>query len=83
MYDPWHAMLDYASNCLTLCTDLLCMGEIVKIAYSWSWKSMTISWMRNGEGIRVYISNTTVWIYMLGIASLKRWNHIPLQYVLL
>jgi len=64
MNDDHHAAFDHASLCITLCTDLVHMVEILKIAYGWSWKSLRMSWMRKGEEVGLKISTTVEPIYM-------------------
>jgi len=76
MNDDRHGACDHASNCITLCTDLVHMVEILKIPYVRSWKSRRMSWMRKGEEVELNISKTSVRIYMRSIAGQKRWNVI-------
>ena len=56
MNDDHHAPYDPGSNCITRCTDFVCMVEMFKIAYGRSWKSRRISCMRRGEEVRLNIS---------------------------
>ena len=76
MNDDRHAAYDHASNCITLCTDLVHMVEMLKIAYGRSCKSWRMSWMKKGEGVGLNILKTSVWIHTRLIASRKRWNVI-------
>ena len=60
------------------------MVEIFDIAYGKSWKSRRRSWIRQGEEVELYLPKTGEMIYMLQIASQKRWNvtgprHISLR----
>ena len=71
MNDNHHAAYDDASNCITLCTDLVHMVQKLKIAYGRSWKSRRMSWMRKGEEVRLNISKTSVQICMQLIADQK------------
>jgi len=48
MNDDRHAEYYQAANCITLCTDLVHMVEILKIAYGRSCKSWILSLMRQG-----------------------------------
>ena len=76
MNDDRHAAYDHASNCIVLCTDLVHMVEMMKIAYGRSRKSQRMSWMRKGEEVELNISRTSVRIYMLLIAGRNRWTVI-------
>jgi len=76
MNDNWHGAYNHASNCITLCTDLVHMVQILKIAYGRSWKSRRMSWMRNAEEGGLNISKSRVQIYMWSIAGRKLWNFI-------
>ena len=76
MNDDCHTAYDHASNCITLCTDLVHMVKMFKIAYARSWESQRMSWMRHGEEAGLNISITGVQIYMWLIAGQKRWNVI-------
>ena len=51
MNDNHHAAFIHSSNCTTLCTDLVHMIEILKIAYGRSGKLSWRSSMRNGEEV--------------------------------
>jgi len=53
--DDRHAAFIHASTCITLCTDLVHMVEILKIAYGRSWKLRRKSWMNNGQEIGLKI----------------------------
>jgi len=74
MNDDYDAAYNHAANYITLCTYLLHMVEILKIAYGRSWKSPRMSWMRKGEAVGVNISKTSIRIYMRFIAGRMRWN---------
>ena len=76
MNDDRHAAYNHAFLCITLCTDLAHMVEMLKIDYGRSWESRRMSWLRKGEEVGRKISKTNVWIYMRLIASRKRWNMI-------
>ena len=76
MNDDSHAAFDHAANCLTLCTILVHIVEILNIAYGRSWKSRRMSWIRNGAEIWPNISKTCVQIFMRSITDRKRWKVI-------
>jgi len=57
MNDDRQAAFVYASNWLTLCTDMVHMGEILEIAYGRRWTSRRMNWMRKGVEVGLYISN--------------------------
>jgi len=65
MNDSHQAAIIHAAKNITLCSDLLHMVQIFKIAYSMSWKWRRMSSIRNGEDIGLYISNTSGWIVMM------------------
>jgi len=58
--DDCHTEYNHASNLITLCTDLVHMVEMLKIAYCRSWKSRRMSWMRKGEEVGLNILKTRV-----------------------
>jgi len=62
--DDRHAAFIYASNCITLCSDLVHKVEKFKLAYGTSWKSRRRSWMRKGEEVELYLQKTSEMIYM-------------------
>jgi len=64
MNDDHHGAYYDASHCITLCTDLVHMVKILKIAYGKSWESLRMSRMRNGEELGLTMSKTSVPIYM-------------------
>jgi len=74
--DHRHALFVHASNCITHCTDLVHMVEILKIVYGRSWKSREMSLMRKAEEVGKYILITSVRIYMRFIAGRKCCNLI-------
>jgi len=71
-----HAAFNHASNCIPLRTDLVHMGDILKIAFGRSWKSERMSTMRNVEEVGVNIANTSVLICMRLLAGRIHWNVI-------
>ena len=83
MNDNRHTAYDHLSNCITLCTDLVHMVKMMKIAYGRSRKSRRMSWMRKGEDVGLNISKTSVQIYMQLIAGQKRWKMIGQRHSLL
>jgi hypothetical protein len=58
MNDSHHAASIHTSNCITLCSDLLEMVEILKIAYVTSWNFRRMHWIKNVEEIGLCISKT-------------------------
>ena len=64
MNDGHHAAFVNATNCITLCTDLVHMVAISKIAYGRSCKSRRLSWMSKGEKVELNLSKTSVLIDM-------------------
>jgi len=52
--DASHAASINASNYVTLSTDLVCMVEILEIAYGMSSKSRRRGGMRHGEEVELY-----------------------------
>jgi len=62
MNDDRDATYDHAANCITLCTDLVQLVEILKIAYGRSWKARGMSGIRKGEKAGLNLSKTSVWI---------------------
>jgi len=73
MNDSHHAALIHASHCKTLSSDLLPMVEFLKIAYGMSWRLRTWSWIRKGEEVGPYMSETSGWICMQDITRRKHW----------
>jgi len=76
MNDDRHAAFVHASNCITLCPDLVHMVEISKIAYGRPWKSQRMSWMMKGEEVGLNISKSSIQIYTRIISGRKRCNVI-------
>jgi hypothetical protein len=69
-----HAEFIHVSNCITFCTDLVHMGEIIEIACGTSRKLRTRSWIRNGEEVEHYLAKTSEMIYVPSITGQKRGN---------
>jgi len=76
MNDDRHAAYSHAFNYITLCTALVHMVTMLKIAYGRLRESQRMSWMRKAEEVGLNISNTSVRMYMRIIASKKWWNGI-------
>jgi hypothetical protein len=53
-----YAAFIYVTTCITLCTELLQMVKMFKLAYSGPWKLKRRSWIRNSE--KVYIKQKWV-----------------------
>jgi len=51
-----HAALVHAANCITLCSDLLHMVEILKISYGTSWELRKTSWKKKDLEVGLYMS---------------------------
>ena len=60
MNDDHHAAFVHASNTIPLFTDLVHMVEMLQNASGMSWDSRRMSWIRNGEEVRLNISKTSV-----------------------
>lgn len=64
MNDDGQAAFIHALNCTARRSDLVHMLGILKVSHARSWKSMRSRWMRNGEGLRLYESKSSEWMYM-------------------
>ena len=72
--DDRDAAFIHASNCITLCTDLVHLVEINEIAYGMSWKFRWTSWVRKGKEVELYLPKTSEMIYLASRAGRKRRN---------
>jgi len=71
MNDDCHAAYHHASNRINLCTGLVHMVEMWKIASGRSWKLRGMCWMRKGEEVGLNISKTSIQICIGLIAGRK------------
>jgi len=64
MNDHHHAAFIHASHCITLCSDLVQMVKILKIAYDRLSRLRRRSWIWEGEEVGLYWTMISGWIYM-------------------
>jgi len=76
MTDDRHAAFVYWCNLMILCTDLVHMVEMLKIAYARLWKLQRMTWMRTGEEVGRNVSKANVPINMQSITVQKSCNVI-------
>jgi len=76
MSDDCHAAYEHASNCITPCTNMVHMVEMLKIAYGRSRKVWRVSWIRKDEEAGPNIIKISVRIDMRFVAGSKCWKVI-------
>jgi len=78
--DHCHVASIHASSCTSLCSDNLRMVQTIIMTYNLSWKLRWFSFIRNGEDVGLYISETSGWYILLLIPSWKRKNMIDIRH---
>jgi len=58
-----HAAFSHASNCITICSELVHMAEVLNIVYDRSSKSKRSSPMKNGEEVGLFIQKLVNWSF--------------------
>jgi hypothetical protein len=76
-----HAAFGHAADCITLQADLLNIINILKNAYSMSWKSKKTNWKKKDQDVGLYMSRISKSICMLWTASSKLTNATELRHL--